>query len=250
MVQWWVPLPRPLSGETMSSKYDVVHVRKVGETPASKQAFIDFLAMGHNRSMPKLIKAYRDPEKYNQNMGYDDSPPTRQLKQLKTWSVAHYWQKKLNQVQDDQIEVILKEQRRSLAELAMSGFANPVERIKALDELARNLLEKLRDAELLTVVTKQVGSGKNTRSVEEAKIDTPAIREFRGLLEDLAKETGGRVRIGKLSHEYPDGVPQQNQIFILPAVDDDEPEPVEMINVTPTTPLLGDNGNPDGSTAS
>jgi hypothetical protein len=243
---------KPTSPEKLvaDSRYDIHRLREIGETPGAKQAFLDYLAMGTKRSMKKLHKQYRDSDLYVQDMRKDGSPPTRQIKQLKAWSVAHRWQKKLNQVQDEQIEVILKEQRRSLAELAREGFANPVERIRALNELAEALLERLRDENLLTTVIKQVGSGKSTKQVEEAKIDTPAIQQFRGILEDLAKETGGRVRIGKIAHEYPDGTPTQNQIFVLPTIQEQlEPEPVEIVTV-PATPLIGDNGNPDdGSTA-
>jgi hypothetical protein len=96
---------------------------------------------------------------------------------------------------------------------------------------------------------KQVGSGKATKMVEEAKVDTPAINALRGLLEDLAKETGGRVRIGRLKHEYPDGVPgETRQVIILPAVTDqiEIAVPAEVIEGEVVEP--SDNGHSDPST--
>jgi len=192
-------------------------MRLRGETAAAKQGFLDYLAMGPGRSLRKLYEEYRDPKKYKQDMNSSEAPPTRQLSTIQMWSSAYNWVKRVNRVTDEQIDTIFREQKRALAEASLEQFASPAARIKALNQIAEMLLEYLIDVGLIKTVIKQVGSGKNTRMKEEKSVDTQAIQAFRGVLEDLAKETGGRPTVGKMKHEVEGEVTARN-IFVLPDV--------------------------------
>lgn len=56
------------------------------ETARARQAYADYLALGPDRSLEKLLKVYqRRPKK----------APTRQLAVLKRWSAAFGWQSRL-----------------------------------------------------------------------------------------------------------------------------------------------------------
>ena len=213
-----------------TNREQIDKLRKRGETAVAKQAFLDYSAMGPHRSLRKLLKLYRDPDKYVQDMKSTEGPPTRKQSVIKTWSVAFEWQKRLNSITDEQLAIIEKERDRALAKAMQSKYARPEERIEALNEIATMLVEHLLKSKLLTEVVKQVGAGKATKMVTEAKVDTPAISALRGVFEDLAKESGGRVKISKRQHEFPDGIPAGQVVFILP-------EPRDRSPVTPMLPL-------------
>ena len=201
----------------MTSREQIAKLRERGETTAAKQAFLDYSAMGPHRSLTRLCKLYRDPDKYVQDVKDPRGPPTRRQDIISAWSVAFEWQFKLNSITDEQLAIIERERNRALALAMREKYACPTERIHVLNEIAEMLIAHLRKEKLLTVVFKQVGSGKKTRMIEEAKVDTPAISALRGIFEDLAKESGGRVRVDRHKHEFPDGVPNQ-QVFVLPEV--------------------------------
>jgi hypothetical protein len=217
-----------------TNREQIDKLRERGETAVAKQAFLDYSAMGPHRSLRKLLKLYRDPDKYVQDMKDSGAPPTRRQAVITAWSVAFEWQNRLNSITDEQLAIIKQERDRALAKAMQSKYARPEERIDALNMIAEILVDHLLKNNLLTEVVKQVGAGKQTKMVTEAKVDTPAISALRGIFEDLAKEVGGRVKISKRRHEFPDGVPTGQMIFILP-------EPRDRSPVTPMLPL-GDVG--------
>jgi hypothetical protein len=212
-----------------------------GETANAKRAFMDYLAMGATRSVPKLLKIYRSPP-YTDSKG-DNPPPARQKKTLYAWSSAYNWVERVKQVSDQQLEVILKEQRRALAAAYQERLAQPAERIKTLNQIAEMIVDYLTEHSLMTTTVKQVGAGKNTRMVEESKMDVAAIQALRGLLDDLARETGGRPKNVKHAHELPDGPMASQTIFVLPEVSSLAlPTPEDEIIEGETREIVGSNG--------
>lgn len=199
----------------MSNKETIEKLKLRGETARAKRAFLDYLAMGPDRSLVKLCKMYREPP-YTE-AGGSNAPPTRQQKTIYTWSSAYGWVERVKQVNDQQLEVILHEQRRALATAYQERLAQPAERIKVLNEIAEMIVDYLTEHRLMTITVKQVGAGKNTKMVEENKMDVAAIQALRGLLDDLAKETGGRPKNVKHEHEV-DGEVTHKTIFVLPEV--------------------------------
>lgn len=202
----------------MANKETIEKLKMRGETARAKRAFLDYLSMGPDRSLVKLCKMYREPP-YTE-AGGSNAPPTRQQKTIYTWSSAYDWVNRVKQVNDQQLEIILHEQRRALAEAYKERLAQPAERIKVLNDIAEMIVDYLTEHKLMSVVVKQVGAGKQTRMVEETKMDVGAIQALRGLLDDLAKETGGRPKNVKHKHDVDvDGEITHKTIFVLPAVD-------------------------------
>ena len=81
-----------------------------------------------------------------------------------------------------------------------SGYALAWERVRALKELADTLFAELQDPSLRWVrEVKVVGSGKNAREVVVERFNAAEIEQLRGVLADLAKETGGRKDIQVLT---------------------------------------------------
>lgn len=164
---------------------------KEKETKKAMQACNDYLRMGPGRSLAKLHQTYTEygPEK----------PPTRHLATLKTWSTNYGWQARVNEY-DTEIErqkTEYLEQRR--IDALNTGLALDYERILKLKHLADKLEneiwneegEFIRDTVWLPDV-KQIGGGEFAERVDIVRFNQAILSEFRAILDDLAKETGGR----------------------------------------------------------
>lgn len=198
------------------NREEIEETRLRGETARAKKAFLDYLQLGPARSIRQLVEMYRDPDIYNQEPGNPDSPPTRQAKRIQLWSAAFNWQSRVNKVRDDQINKMLEEQNKHLAESLQFKYASVANRIDVLNEMAELLVDHARATNLQTKIIKQVGSGKNVKMVEEVQTDALTITAIRGLLSDLAAETGARVKTMKV--RTPDGpLVDRRTIFILPS---------------------------------
>lgn len=165
--------------------------KQEGEAKKAIQACNDYLRMGAGRSLAKLI------EFYTQNTA--ESPPVRTLKTVKKWSSQYGWQARAN-AYDSEIE------RQKTAELEarrkeamLTGLALDYERVLKLKHLADTLAgeiwdndgEFIRDAVWLPDV-KSIGSGEYAERVDIVRFNKAILDEFREILNDLAKETGGR----------------------------------------------------------
>lgn len=84
------------------------------ETPKAKQAWNDYLAMGPGRSLEKLAIMYQT---------YTGKAPTVHLRTLKAWSVAHCWQRRLEEIAEAERQAIVAR-----------GIAEKQNRVDALGE--------------------------------------------------------------------------------------------------------------------
>lgn len=83
------------------------------------------------------------------------------------------------------------------------GFALVERRVEALTMLAEKMEEELLGENMLYVDdVKIIGTGKNQKKVEFEVFNSPEVQAFRGVLDDLAKETGGRRQ--KVDHKVDD----------------------------------------------
>jgi hypothetical protein len=147
------------------------------------------------------------------------------MQTLKKWSAAYDWVARSGQVTDDQADMILREERKALAKVMQMKYATASGRIEVLNELAELIVDHIRDQGITTTVFKVAKS----KVAEEVRVDSIAIGALRGLLEDLARETGGRPR--NVKHRLPDGpLSKHSTIFVLPPVDGQG----EIIDVTPS----------------
>lgn len=139
------------------------------ETSKAIQACNDYLRMGPGRSLRALASRY--------NEMLQNATPTRSLDTLGTWSGRYAWQSRA-----EEYDTELEARKNAEAEAVMAeGLALPYERVRMLKEMAADL-------QPLQI---RVGMKRG----EKIKIIDPAVvAQLRGTLDDLAKETGGRVK--------------------------------------------------------
>jgi hypothetical protein len=132
------------------------------------------------------------------------------LATLKAWSAKYDWVARA-ELYDAEIERIKNERRREIME---SGLALDHERVERLKGLANFLLDEIEktappvrvideegneglvDGERYRVWlpdVKQIGSGETAERVDIERYNSAIFSDLRGILDDLAKETGGRV---------------------------------------------------------
>ena len=174
--------------------------RQKSESFRAIQACNDYLRMGPGRSLRLLLEQYRKSE---QNLA-----PTRSQGTLWGWSARFGWQERAA-AYDARLEA---DKDARTAEIMQSGLAVAHERVVKLKDLAGflegQLYEQGEDGVYHNVWlpdVKQIGSGLDAERVDIERFNAPIIEQYRGTLDDLAKETGGR----KERHEVTgaDGAP-------------------------------------------
>ena len=139
-----------------------------GETSKAIQACNDYLRMGPGRSLRVLARQYGEDD---QNLS-----PTRSLGTVLGWSTRYNWQVRAGEY-DTEIEA----RKTAEAEAVMQeGLALAHERVRMLKVLA----DELQPFVL-------VGSTK--KGIGVTAVDPATVAQLRGTLDDIAKETGGRV---------------------------------------------------------
>jgi hypothetical protein len=172
--------------------------RKERETKKAILACNDYLRMGPGRSLQKLHDRYQAVS--------EPLPPTRRITTLKRWSKDFEWQKRAADYEaylDHQKTEMAERRRRQAME---QGLALDYERVTVLKNLTSLLLGEMlkkdpATGKLINIWlqdAKQIGSGIDAERVDIEHFNAAIIRELRGLLDDLAKETGGR----KEKHEF------------------------------------------------
>lgn len=165
------------------------------ETPKAQQAWADYLAMGPGRSLEKLLLVYEDRVQTEGKPSV--AVPTTRLATLQSWSTAFNWQDRLSALAEQAVREASDAEaayRRSIME---AGFGLAHERVRALKTLAESLLAELTadgDANRRWIKEpKGIGGGDNFKEIEVERFNSQEVEQLRGLLDDIAKETGGRV---------------------------------------------------------
>lgn len=154
----------------------------------------DYLRLGPGRSMAKLLARYQDAP---------ETPPTRRLKTLKQWSSQYQWQKRAA-AYDAETERQKSEYARQMMQSGLALDYERVSRLKAMAELLEDQILTRDDGRYPNVWlsdVKQIGSGEFAERVNIVRFNSPLFEQWRGLLDDLAKETGGRKQEHKHSGE-------------------------------------------------
>jgi len=171
------------------------------ETPRAGRAWADYLALGPGRSLLKLQVSYRTAS----------SPPTRRLKTIADWSRVFGWQGRLQALASQEARAAEQREAAYRREILETGYALSHERVAALKMLADRLLGELTaegdDSRLWVTGVKQLGGGKGAQRVEIERFNAAEVEQFRGLLDDVAREMGERVKRTELSGR--DGGPMQ-----------------------------------------
>lgn len=161
------------------------------ESARAQQAWADYLAMGDGRSLEALVNRYQTVK------ADGGSAPTTRLPTLADWSRHHDWQGRLKRLAQEQSDRIAAEMEVRRREIMGAGLALDFERVAVLGRLATRLLDELERADdnrLWVDDVKQIGGGDRAERVPIERFNQGEVAELRGLLDDLAKETGGRLK--------------------------------------------------------
>ena len=167
----------------MGPRFDIP--RRDCDTRKSYPALCDYLRMGAGRSLAKLHDQYR-------HQSGTEEPPTRRMRTLKRWSSDHDWQERAADY-DEKVDAWKEEQAR---ETMQQGLALAHHRVDKLKRIFDQLEIELQEGALWLDDVKGIGSSEHGsyREVNIRRYNSSMISDLRGLLDDLAKETGGRVQ--------------------------------------------------------
>lgn len=161
--------------------------RRTSESNNAVIACNDYLRMGTGRSLVGLLQKYTDI--------YQDKPPTTSLATLKAWSTKFDWSDRATEYDAD-YENIKNAERQAVMDYGLALDYDRVNRLKRLaDFLEQQIYERGEDGDYPNVWlpdVKQIGSGEHAERVDIERFNASLISEFRNILDDLAKETGGR----------------------------------------------------------
>lgn len=171
--------------------------RLKGERGKAYNAFCDYCQMGVGRSLRKLHENYvvRLRDKGGTDL------PTKHTTTLGRWSSRYAWQERAAEYDLAMCEV----SQAGIEKEALTGVARPANRIQRLkkifEDLSHMIYEENEDFEinhpgrrpfLWLKEVKIIGSGVAAREITTYRYNTAIVGDFRGLLDDLSKETGGR----------------------------------------------------------
>jgi hypothetical protein len=163
------------------------------ESPKARQAWADYLALGEGRSLEKLLAKYQSDPK---------AAPTGHLTRLKLWSRQYGWQARLQALADAAAAEAAATIQRRRAEAIQTGLALDYERVLVLKGLATTLLTELTEGGRRWLPdAKWIGGADYGEKVEIERFNAQEVEQLRGLLDDLAKETGGRAKTVKIDLE-------------------------------------------------
>ena len=160
----------------------LVGERKEGETDRAVQACNDYLRMGVGRSLRGLLEHYI---KQASNDALTENPPTLKFSTIGTWSDKHGWVER-SSAYDATVDA---SKTAEINRLRTEGLAADYERIRELTKLFDLLRTELEEKGLWYTDTKISAKGS---TVDVEVFNTGLLSQFRGVLDDVAKETGGR----------------------------------------------------------
>ncbi|HEY3311333.1 MAG TPA: hypothetical protein VGK00_06795 [Anaerolineales bacterium] len=155
------------------------------ESPRARRALLDYLHLGPGRTFQALLLSYRDLK----------NPPTRSFLTLRSWSSLYNWTARASRFDALEEERLQSEYRARRQAVLQNGLALDHERVQDLIILYQKLASFARSDEALwytDVKAVRLEQGSVER-VERRRFNGELIRQLRGLLDDIAVETGGRL---------------------------------------------------------
>jgi len=172
----------------------LVGERQNGESDKATQACNDYLRMGPGRSLRKLRDLY--------NESWRSVAPTTAIGTINDWSAKFNWVERSGLYDADWDRRKTVEREAAFNE----GLALDYERIDRLKRLADFLESQLYEVgengvhhNVWLPDVKQIGGGDDAERVDIERFNSALLSEYRSVLDDLAKETGGRIRKSELS---------------------------------------------------
>lgn len=183
--------------------------RRATETKPAYAALCDYCQMGAGRSLAALLDRYQTATK---------PPPTKREKTLKDWSRFNEWQARAgayDKAVAEAMEQALQAKRREVME---EGLALDFERVRALKRLADLLESEVYEEDKRWVPdVKGIGKGEDFERVDIVRFNPAVIDQFRGTLDDIAKEVGDRKQKTELTGK--DGGPIEHKAVGQPLDD-------------------------------
>lgn len=194
----------------------LVGERQSGESDKAVIACNDYLRLGAGRTFGALVQNYNAVKK--------SLAPTQSLGTLAVWSSGFQWARRAAEY-DAQYEI----QKTADYERVMSeGLARASERVLKLMELAALLESQIYEQgeggelhNLWVPDVKQIGRGDFAERVDIERFNPSLISEYRAVLDDIAKEVGGRIKNMDIKS---DGKQLTAPAIYLPAVVEDTNE--------------------------
>lgn len=176
------------------------------ETPKAREAWADYLALGPDRSLDKLLRLYQVRAQSGAK-----PPPTVRLNSLKQWSARYGWQAHLKEIADREAAEAEAREAAYRRQVLESGYALAHERVALLNRLADKIARDLgligspddSDPHFWVEDVKGIGQGESFERVKVLRFNAAEVAELRAALADLAAEKGDRVKRTELSG--PDG---------------------------------------------
>jgi hypothetical protein len=155
------------------------------ETLPAHAALLDYLSLGPRRTLSSQHSRYQT---YNFS-------PTTSYGTLRNWSIRYEWAARaaaFDAIEDERKQVEERERREALLQ---NGLALEHERIDRLTTLFDKLYTLATDNDAIWVKDVRLlryPDGQAER-IEQRRFNGALIRNLRGLLDDIATETGGRL---------------------------------------------------------
>ncbi len=180
--------------------------RQRSESSRAVQAANDYLRMGPGRSLSALLHRYSESER--------SIAPTLSKGTLFKWASKYGWVARAA-LYDAALESAKNERA---TQIMQSGLALAHERVDKLQRLADFLEGQMYEQGTDGVYhniwlpdVKQIGSGDDAERVDIERFNAAIIEQYRGALDDIAKETGGRKQKSEISG--PSGGPIEAKII-------------------------------------
>lgn len=172
--------------------------RQERESDAAVVACNDYLRMGPGRSLRGLQQTYSETTA--------GKPPTKNIQTLFDWSGRYDWQARATAYDAEQDQAKTVEIQR----LKTEGLAAEYNRIRELDTMFAQMREEFATNGVWHEDIKLSATGKEVRV---QVFNKGLIDSMRGILDDIAKEVGGRKTITDLTVNTPYKVYERTEEF-------------------------------------
>lgn len=164
--------------------------RREGESDKAVIAFNDYARMGAGRSLEKLCDRYQTAT---------ESLPTKRLATLKQWSIDFDWVERASAYD----AIVDASKTAEIQRLRTEGLAADYARIQELDAIYQALKTEFKNGDGIWFTDIKMSAKGDT--VDVPVFNKPLIDSMRGVLDDIAKEVGGRKIVQE--HSGPGGGP-------------------------------------------
>lgn len=167
--------------------------RQSNESDVAVTACNDWLRMGSGRSLAGLIDNYRQSLTFQRGF----KPPTTSYGTVRMWSSDFGWSGRASE-----FDAGWEERKNAERDAILNfGLAQDFERLRELYTLAAFLKGQIYERGKKGVYhnvwlpdVKQIGSGKDAVKYDIERFNDALIEQFRQVMNDIAKEVGGRVQ--------------------------------------------------------